>query len=206
MTLLILVILSPSEKFRKRELITLVDNEGCTALDLARLKRHDDLAEIICEYQNTACFGLKYNYQDTKPGRRNSSTSVSTAQLLIQNGANINAAGEHGETAFWWACYSNQLTTARLLIDHGANIQVTRHPTASVVYMPAATANVSITALECLKCPFYATPKEKYWRRRKSFAFFLQSLKVWPKSQPQWAQQRVLAELPDLQRLIGSFL
>ena len=46
------------------ELITLVDNEGCTALDLACLKRHDDLAEIICEYQNNvfsaACLGLRY--------------------------------------------------------------------------------------------------------------------------------------------------
>ena len=125
---------------------------------------------------------------------------VALAQVLINNGADVNAALENGETAFWWAFFFENLSMARLLIDHGANIHVISN-------------GCLLSALRCIRDPvdraaleLYATPSEKNWRRRKFFAFFLQSLKLWPGSETQRAHQRVLAELPDLQRLIGSFL
>ena len=132
-------------------------------------------------------------------------SEIAMAHLLIENGADVNAANGNKQTPFWHACFTANLPLARLLIDPGAIIHINFH----LINYGAS----GISALECIRDPvdrvaleLYATPREKNWRRRKSFAFFFQSLKVWaPTSKTQWALQQVL-ELSELQRLIGSFL
>lgn len=44
------------------------------------------------------------------------------ASLLIQHGADVDAADEYGITPLMSACDGNYVETARLLIEHGANV------------------------------------------------------------------------------------
>ena len=48
--------------------------------------------------------------------------------------------------------------------------------------------------------------EENKWFRRKSFLFFLKLYNTYPTTLKQRAQQQVLAVMPELQRLIVSFL
>lgn len=50
-------------------------------------------------------------------------SAIELAELLIKNGANVNAKQMHGVTPLHSAAYNGQTKLAKLLIDHGADIR-----------------------------------------------------------------------------------
>lgn len=48
--------------------------------------------------------------------------NIEIVEILLDNGAKVNAQALFGETALWWAVYAQNITIAKLLIERGADI------------------------------------------------------------------------------------
>jgi len=127
-------------------------------------------------------------------------TNVLIVKDLLKHGFPVEHKLPHNCTPFFSACAINNVEIAQALIDYGANIHV------------VGEGNDSTTALSKLSIENRTLVEEYYqracnWRRRKSYAFFLSSLKKWPMTDVAMrGKQRVFAIVLGLERFVGSFL
>jgi ankyrin repeat protein len=97
---------------------------GDTPLMWAVKREKSDLVELIV--QKGATVDLKDNKDRTplamacgliNDGR---STCFKCAEILIQNGADVNAAGDDGHTPLYWSTAAKDQNISEMLIKHGA--------------------------------------------------------------------------------------
>ncbi len=72
------------------------------------------------------------------------------AQVLIEKGANVNAAARNKWTPLHDALYTNQLKLARLLLDHGASCDAENDKSQTALDLARMNRDVDITAAEAL--------------------------------------------------------
>ncbi|ORX62071.1 ankyrin [Hesseltinella vesiculosa] len=48
-------------------------------------------------------------------------------QILLENGANVNAQNESGQTPLLYAASKNRLDIAKVLLNHGADVNLVNH-------------------------------------------------------------------------------
>ena len=76
------------------------------------------------KYSSTTKQILKQNIKTALPLHRAAwGKSTETAQILIDNNANIEAKDDDGDTPLYNAAWNNSLETAQILIDNNANIE-----------------------------------------------------------------------------------
>ena len=69
------------------------------------------------------------------------------AELLLQNGAEINAADQNGDTALHFAIANDMIKMVKLLIKHGANVNVGDTDLQSPLHLSAKMGHKEITQI-----------------------------------------------------------
>ncbi|MEW6040593.1 MAG: ankyrin repeat domain-containing protein, partial [Elusimicrobiota bacterium] len=97
------------------------DATGCTALMLARFRKHDKISKLLIEYGANK----KGTNQETLM-RAVWENSVETAKSLINKSVDVNIKGKYDLTPLMWAAISNSSGVAKVLIENGADINTSR--------------------------------------------------------------------------------
>ncbi len=110
------------------------DKDGTSPLHIAALNRHAAIVERILDARPE---GIDLGMKDKRTplilaaGRENNDE---VCQLLIERGANVKAASDHGATALYEAAYAAKPEFIRQLIDLGADVNaVTKDGTTAMV-------------------------------------------------------------------------
>lgn len=98
------------------------DEDGQTALILAILEGHSDIAKMLVDH------GADVDAQDIFGGTALIEASfhgcLDVAKMLVDHGADLNAREMNGDTALVYACMRGHLAVAAMLVDHGADAEV----------------------------------------------------------------------------------
>jgi ankyrin repeat protein len=117
--------------------------KACDASATKLLLAHGALVELHNSLQATpllAAAGIGWDYRDTRGRFRSEQQCVETATLLLEAGADVNAANGNGETALQGAARFGWTTLARFLVAKGANVNAREQNGATALDIAAGRA------------------------------------------------------------------
>ncbi|MBR3632012.1 MAG: ankyrin repeat domain-containing protein [Elusimicrobiaceae bacterium] len=132
--------------------INLPDNTGNTPLIYAAKNGAEDNIKVLLKYKANP------DYQNPTNGLSALASAAAAgqeraAQLLVNNGANINLQDKEGRTAVFYAAENGQISLLKQLIRLGADLQAT-DKNGQTVFMAAAQAQ-NIPALQFLAPKYF---------------------------------------------------
>ena len=100
------------------------NEKGKTPLFYACLHYHDEAVKLFLDHDEGGGADLEYKDNLGHTALFDAS-SVSTAQILLERGANMESEANNGDTPLSWACKMGRFGVVKFLVDQGANM---RHP------------------------------------------------------------------------------
>jgi len=125
--------------------VNVVAKDGKTALDIAEGAGHREIASFLREHGGRAT----RTYPSSKLVEALRNEDIKTANDLLTQGVDVNARGEQGYTALYWAAYKGNTQMAETLISKGANVNETVSGTDDTA-LHAAVMNVHLDMVKFL--------------------------------------------------------
>jgi len=119
--------------------------EDWTALQLAAVAGYADVARLLLTYGADPNAGEKYGSKCTPLMYAAGNDRLAVAELLLANGAEVDAKGDDGFTPLYYAALQNLPSMVKLLLANGANVDGKDDNGCTILHW-AALSNLSAAA------------------------------------------------------------
>ena len=164
------------------------DEDGWTPAICCCLHGYPEILQFILDHGANAELADKYGWNPLYFAA--AGNNITCVAVLIRHKVNLDATNIYGATALYVACWRGYMPIVRLLVESGADVEKANFSTKTPISI--AERRVILTYLFA----------ERKWKRRKSYATVLNSLK----GAPTYNQIFRVFQCYDLARVIGTYL